>query len=50
MAQLVRRLTLGFGSGHDVTVCEFKPQVQSAELEFSLSPSLSSPLPLALSL
>ena len=25
VAQLVTRLILGFGSGHDLTVCEFEP-------------------------
>ena len=28
MAQLVQRLTLGFGSGHDFTVCEIEPHVR----------------------
>ena len=27
VAQLVGHLTLGFGSGHDLTVCEFEPRV-----------------------
>ena len=27
MAQLVKQLTLGFGSGRDLMVCEFKPHV-----------------------
>ena len=25
--QLVKRLTLGFGSGHGLLVCEFKPRI-----------------------
>ena len=28
MAQLVKRLTLGLGSGHDLTVCELEPCVR----------------------
>ena len=28
VAQLVERLALGFGSRHDLTVCEFKPRVK----------------------
>ena len=28
MAQLVKRLTLDLGSGHDLTVREFKPHVR----------------------
>ena len=27
MARSVKRPTLGFSSGHDLTVCEFKPRV-----------------------
>ena len=27
VAQLVKRLTLDFGSGHDLAVCEFEPRV-----------------------
>ena len=27
VAQLVKHLTLGFGSGHDLMVCELKPHV-----------------------
>ena len=26
-AQLVKHLTLDFGSGHDLTVCEFEPRI-----------------------
>ena len=45
MAQLVKRLTLGFSLGHDLTVCEFKSCVglhwdslsHSAPSTFSLS-------------
>ena len=53
MAQLVKRLTLDFSSGHDLVVCEFKPCIglhtDRAEPAWdSLSPSLSAP-PLALS-
>ena len=29
VAQLVQRLTLDFGSGHDLMVCEIKPQAWS---------------------
>ena len=44
----VKCLTLDFGSGHDLTVCEFKPHVGlfavSAEPTWDpLSPSLSAP-------
>ena len=28
MAQLVKCQTLDFGSGHDLTVCEFKPHIR----------------------
>ena len=46
MAQSVEQLTLGFGSGHDLTVCECEPLVglcaDSVEPAWdSLSPSLS---------
>ena len=27
MAQSVQQLTLGFGSGHDLMVCEFEPHI-----------------------
>ena len=48
VAQSVKRLTLDFGSGHDLTVCEFEPCIglcaDSAEPGWdSLSPSLSGP-------
>ena len=46
MTQSVKRLTLGFGSGHDLMVCEFEPLVglcaDSAEpARDNLSASLS---------
>ena len=55
MAQSGERLTLDFGSGHDLTVCEFQPQVglraDSMEPAWDpLSPSLSAPPLLMLSL
>ena len=49
VAQLVKRPTLDFGSGHDLVVCEFEPHVghcadtvtvQSLPRILSLSPSL----------
>ena len=48
VAQSVRSPTPGFGSGRDLTVCEFKPCLKfcadSAEPAWnSLSPSLSAP-------
>ena len=50
MAQSVKCPTLGFGSGHDLTVCEFEPHVmpraytaEPAWDSLSLPPSL--PLP-----
>ena len=51
MAQSVKCPTLDFGSGHDLTVCEFEPCVtfctDSAEPAWdSLSSSLSLPLSL----
>ena len=55
VAQLVERPTLGFSSGHDLTVCEFEPCIglcaDSAEPAWdSLSPSLSASSLLACSL
>ena len=55
VAQLVKHPTLGFGSGHDLTVCEFEPCVRlcadTVEPAWdSLLPSLSGSLPLALKL
>ena len=53
MAQSGKRLTPGFGSGHDLTVGEFKPHIGlravSTEPAWE-SPSLSAPVPLALSI
>ena len=46
VAQSVKRLTLDFGSSHDLTVCEFEPHVRLG----ILSLSLSLPLPCSLSL
>ena len=40
MAQSVKRLTLDFGSGHDLKVHEIEPSVRVPRLEFSLSLSL----------
>ena len=54
MAQLAKCLTLGFGSGHDLTVCEFEPRMgpcaHNAEpaWDFSLSLFLSLSLSLPL--
>ena len=55
MARSLQQPTLGFRSGHDFTVCEFKsrigPCADSVEpAGDSLSPSLSAPLPLMPSL
>ena len=53
MAQLVKHLTLGFGSGHELMVHEFQSwlDTDSAEPAWdSLSPFLSAPTPLMLSL
>ena len=59
VALLVKPPALGFGSGHDLTVCEFKPHIRLCtgsrepawdSLSLSLSLSLSAPLPLVLSL
>ena len=41
MAQSVQHLTLGFSSGHDLTVCEFKPTSGSALTAQSLIGILS---------
>ena len=53
MAQSVQRLTLGFGSGHDLTVLEFQPHIgicaDSLEPAWDSS-SLSAPPLLVLSL
>ena len=50
VAELVKRRTLDFGSGHDLMVSQMEPRVgvcaDSAELAWdSLSPSLSAPPP-----
>ena len=51
MAQAVKCPTLEFGSGHDLTVDEFDPNIGSALAGWDpLSPSLSAPCPLTLSL
>ena len=55
MAQPVKGLTLDFGSGHDLTVCEFKAHLglcaDNAEPAWdSLSLPLSLPLPCSLCL
>ena len=55
MAQSVEHLTLGFGSGRDLTVCEFEPHLglraDGAEPAWdSVSPSLSPSLSLSLTL
>ena len=55
VARSVKRLSLGFGSGHDLTVREFEPGVRlcddSAEPAWdSLSLPLSLPLPYSCSL
>ena len=55
VAQSVNCLTVDFGSGHGLAVLEFKPRsrlcADSAEPAWdSLSPSVSAPLPLVLSL
>ena len=55
MVQSVKHLALDFSSGHDLTVCEFEPHMglcaDSSEPAWdSLSPSLSAPPPLTLSI
>ena len=54
MALSVKHPALDFNSGYDLTVCEIKPQpglcVDSVEPAMILSPSLSAPALLALSL
>ena len=51
MALLVKGLILDLGSGHDLTIHEFKPCVLSAQsLLGILSPSVSAPTPLMLAL
>ena len=48
VAQLLKRLTLDLGSGHDLTVGEFKPHVGSALRRRSLLGILSLSLSLSL--
>ena len=48
VTQLVKHLTLGFGSGHDLTICEFESHngLSAVSIEPAsdpLSPSLSAP-------
>ena len=55
MGGSVKRLTLDFNSGHDLMVCEFKSHIRLAAVSAEpaldpLSPSLSAPTPLVLSL
>ena len=55
VAQSVKRLALNFCSGHDLTVCGFEPPIGLCAGSVgpawdSLSPSLSVPPPLMLSL
>ena len=54
MAQSVKRLTLGFSSGHDLTVREFGPRAglcaDNMESAWDFSLPLSLPLPGLLSL
>ena len=48
MAQLVKRLTLDFSSGHDLMVCEIEPPIGADSVEpawDSLSLRLSLPFP-----
>ena len=49
MAQLVKHLILGFGSGHDLTVRELEPHI-GLHTDGVLSLSLSAPLLITLSL
>ena len=48
MAQLVKRLTLGFSSGHDLRVVRSSPTLGSVLSEVSAWDSLPLPLPLPL--
>ena len=55
VVQSIKRLTLDFGSGHDLTDHEFKPRVGFTAVDTEpaldpLSPSLSAPPALAFSL
>ena len=48
VAQSAEHPTLDFGSGHDLTVCEFEPHIRlCAEYRACLKLSLSFPLPLS---
>ena len=47
MVQLVKHLTLDFGSGYDLMVHEFKPHINSALTAQSVLEILSLPLPLS---
>ena len=58
MADWIEHMTLGFSSGHDLTVCKFEPHIRLRtvssdpawdSLSLSLSLSQSAPLPRALS-
>ena len=51
MAQSVKHLTFGFGSGHDLAVCEFEPYtgLHTSGMEPAWD-SLSAPPPFALNL
>ena len=54
VAQLVKRPTLDFGSGHDLAVCVIEPRVglcagNEGSAWYSLFPSPSAPPPLMLS-
>ena len=44
MSQGVKRPTLGFGSGHDLTAREFEPHVRLHSVQSLLGDSLSLPL------
>ena len=55
MAQLIKRLTLNFSSGHDLTIREFEPHKGLSAVSWEpaldpLSSSLSAPPPLTLAL
>ena len=44
MAQSVKHLTLDFGSGHDLMVCEFEPRI-GLRAERAAEPAWDSPSP-----
>ena len=50
VAQLVKQMTLGFGSGHGLTIHEIEPPLGFVPAWNSLSPSFSVPPLLLLSL